>query len=258
MADRVKVLMVGDVDGDAGMGAVFLSLRATRDKLGADLVVVNGENASGGFGLTPEDYSKIREFGADVVTSGNHIWQKQETEPLLDSEERLLRPINYPKGVPGHGSVVVEKGGVKFGIINAQGRTDLVITDDPFAAALDEASRLRRQGCLVFVDFHAENTMEKEAMGFHLDGVASAVVGTHTHVQTMDEKILPNGTAYITDLGMTGVQGAVIGSKPEIAIRRQLTQVPVKSEVAEGKGVLKGVLVTVDAATGKALSIERL
>lgn len=256
--DTAKVLMLGDISGDAGMGALFLSLSSIVRRRDVDLVVVNGENASGGFGLTAQDYEKIRSYGADVVTSGNHIWQKSEILPLLDSEQMLLRPLNYPRGVPGHGSAVVTKNGVKFAVINAQGRHDLVIADCPFRSVREEADKLFRQGCIVLVDFHAENAQEKEALAFHLDGIASALVGTHTHVQTMDEKILPGGCAYITDIGMTGVQGQVIGSDPQIAIRRQLTQIPLKSEVAQGKGEIRGVLITIDKSSRKAVSIERI
>ena len=240
--DTAKVLMIGDISGDAGMGALFLSLSSIVRRRDVDLVVVNGENASGGFGLTAQDYEK----------------QKSEILPLLDSEQVLLRPLNYPRGVPGHGSAVVTKNGVRFAVINAQGRHDLVIADCPFRRVRDEADRLFRQGCIVLVDFHAENAQEKEALAFHLDGIASALVGTHTHVQTMDEKILPGGCAYITDIGMTGVQGQVIGSDPQIAIQRQLTQIPLKSEVAQGRGEIRGVLITIDKSSRKAVSIERI
>ncbi len=250
--------MIGDISGDAGMGALFLSLSSLISRTKADLVIVNGENASGGFGLSVPDYEKIRSFGADVVTSGNHIWQKTEIYPFLDSETVLLRPLNYPKGVPGHGVCTLTKDQIKFAVINAIGRTDLVMVDCPFAAVRAEAEKLYRQGYVTLVDFHAENTLEKEAMGFHLDGLVSAVAGTHTHVQTMDEKILPGGTAYITDLGMTGVQHQVIGSRSDIAVRRQFTQVPYKSEVAEGRGEIKGVHIMIDPETRKAVSIQRI
>lgn len=254
---EVNVLMVGDISGNPGMGALFLSLPALVKKYHAAFTIVNGENAAAGFGLTDQDFFHIREYGADVVTSGNHIWQKSEVYPLLDEKEELLRPINYPKGVIGHGSCLVIKNGMKFAVINAQGRVDMPITDCPFKAVREAAERYRKSGAMVFVDFHAESSLEKESMGFYLDGIAAAVVGTHTHIQTMDEKVLPKGTAYITDLGMSGVQHQVIGSKPEIAIQRQLTQIPLKSEVAEGEGVLKGVVITVDTETGLARGIQR-
>lgn len=251
------VLMVGDISGTPGMGALVLSLPSLIKKFKASLTVVNGENAASGFGLTDEDYYKIKKAGADVITSGNHIWQRSEIYPLLDSQEDLLRPLNYPKGVQGHGICTLEKNGVRYAVINAQGRQDMPITDCPFRTVKEAAQRLRKEGYIVLLDFHAENTGEKEAMGFHLDGIASAVVGTHTHVQTMDEKILPGGTAYITDLGMSGVQHVVIGSRADIAIQRQLTQVPLRSEVAEGNGELRGVAVTIDTENGRAVSIQR-
>ena len=251
------VLMVGDISGTPGMGALVLSLPTLIKKYKANFVVVNGENAASGFGLGEEDYYKIKGAGADVITSGNHIWQRNEILPLLDSQAELLRPINYPKGVVGHGYCTIKKGSLNFAVINAQGRQDMPITDCPFKSVKEIATKLKKEGYLILVDFHAESTGEKEAMGFYLDGIASAVVGTHTHVQTMDEKILPNGTAYITDLGMSGVQHMVIGSRPDIAIERQLTQVPLKSEVAEGNGELKGVAIVIDTESGKALSIQR-
>lgn len=254
---KTAVLMIGDISGTPGMGALFLSLNTLKKKYSADLVVVNGENAASGFGISDEDYYKMKAYGADVITSGNHIWQKSEIYPLLDSKEDLLRPINYPKGVMGHGVCLASRGSHKFCVINAQGRVDMPITDDPFKITKEVAEKYRKDGYLVLVDFHAENSMEKEALGFYLDGIASVVVGTHTHVQTFDEKILPCGTAYITDLGMSGVQGQVIGSKATISISRQLSQVPYKNEVADGPGALKGVAVTIDEESGKAVSIQR-
>ncbi len=252
-----RVLLIGDISGTPGMGALFLSLNSLKKKYSADLVVVNGENAASGFGITDEDYYKMKSYGADVVTSGNHIWQKSEIYPLLDSREDLLRPVNYPKGVAGHGFCLVNKGKLKFCVINAQGRTDMPVTDDPFRTTKEIAEKYRKEGYIVIVDFHAESSLEKEALGFYLDGVASVVAGTHTHVQTADEKILPKGTAYITDIGMSGVQGQVIGSNPEISISRQLTQVPYKSEVADGPGELKGIAVTIDDESFRATEIQR-
>jgi len=249
--------MIGDISGIPGMGALFLGLSQLVKRYKADFIIVNGENAASGFGLTDEDYHKLKQYGVDVITSGNHIWQRQEIYPYLDSKEDLLRPINYPKGVMGHGVCQVKKDGVVYAVVNAQGRIDMPLTDCPFRTTREAVEKLKKQGCLVLVDFHAENSMEKEALGFYLDGLATAVVGTHTHVQTLDEKILPGGTAYITDLGMSGVQNTVIGSKPGLSIKRQLTQVPIRSEVSEGEGVLKGVVISADADTGKALEIIR-
>jgi len=254
----VKVLMLGDVSGDPGKRALFVGLSSLVKITEADLVVVNGENASQGFGIEPDDYYIFKKMGVDVITSGNHIWQKMDIFPLLDSQKDLLRPQNYVSGVPGHGVCTVEKSGQKFAVLNLQGRTDMPTTDDPFRIGRELAEKLSRQGCIVLVDFHAESSLEKEALAFHLDGLASAVVGTHTHVQTMDERILPNGTAYITDIGMTGVQDMVIGSDPAVSIRRQQTQVPIRSVVAEGNGVIKGVVIEIDAQTHRALGIERI
>ena len=250
--------MLGDVSGDPGKRALFVGLSSLVKITGADLVVVNGENAAQGFGIEPEDYYTFKKMGVDVITSGNHIWQKQEIFPLLDSQKDLLRPQNYVGGVPGHGVCTLEKGGVKYAVVNLQGRVDMPVTDDPFRIGRECAEKLFRQGYIVLVDFHAESSLEKESLAFHLDGFASAVVGTHTHVQTMDERILPKGEAYITDIGMTGVQDMVIGSDPAVSIKRQQTQVPVKSVVAEGNGVIKGVVIEIDTETRHALKIERI
>jgi len=190
----------------------------------------------------------------DVITSGNHIWQQEETLPYLDSQGCILRPANYGNLVPGHGYVV--KDGVC--VINLQGRMNMPPTDDPFRCALDILKKLDGKVRTILVDFHAENPDEKEAMGFFLDGKVTAVVGTHIHVQTMDEKILPNGTAYITDLGMCGPKDSVIGSDPELAIKRQLTQMPLKSQVLDAPAQIHGVCVKSDPVTGRALSIERI
>ncbi len=250
--------MLGDVSGDPGKRALFVGLSSLVKITGAVLVVVNGENAAQGFGIEPDDYYTLKKIGADVITSGNHIWQKQDIFSMLDSQKDLLRPLNYIPGVPGHGICTLEKGGVKFAVVNLQGRTDMPTTDDPFRIGRESVEKLSRQGYIVLVDLHAESSLEKEALAFHLDGLASAVVGTHTHVQTMDERILPKGTAYITDIGMTGVQGMVIGSDPAVSIRRQQTQVPIRSVVAEGNGVIKGVVIEIDTESRKAIGIERI
>jgi len=255
---ETKVLMLGDISGKPGMGALFLGLSRLIKDSGANLVVINGENAADGFGITEDDYYRMKEYGADVITSGNHIWQKEDIYPLLDGKDDLLRPCNYPDGVRGKGVCMIDKGPLRYAVINAQGRHEMPITDCPFKKVREIVQKVRKETPLIFVDFHAESTMEKEALGFFLDGEVTAVVGTHTHVQTMDEKILPKGTAYITDIGMTGVQHAVIGSEPQRSIERQLSQVPIKSLVAEGVGEIKGVLITADAESGKAIRIERL
>ena len=257
MKDNLRVLMIGDVSGSAGMGALFIGLSSLiRDKK-ADFVIINGENAAGGFGITREDYASLKSKGADVITSGNHIWQKEEILPLLDSSDDILRPINYPDPCVGKGWTIKKKGNIEIGVINAQGRMSMSPIDDPMKRTDQAVREIRKRTPLIFVDFHAEDTVEKEAFAFYLDGKVSAVCGTHTHVQTADEKILPKGTAYITDLGLTGVTDAVIGSDPAKSIERQLTQLPIKSEVASGEAHIQGVVITVNAESGKAESIER-
>lgn len=257
MKDNLRVLMIGDVSGSAGMGALFIGLSSLiRDKK-ADFVIINGENAAGGFGITREDYASLKSMGADVITSGNHIWQKEEILPLLDSSDDILRPINYPDPCVGKGWTIKKNGNIEIGVINAQGRMSMSPIDDPMKRTDQAVREIRKRTPLIFVDFHAEDTVEKEAFAFYLDGKVSAVCGTHTHVQTADEKILPKGTAYITDLGLTGVTDAVIGSDPAKSIERQLTQLPIKSEVASGEAHIQGVVITVNAESGKAESIER-
>ena len=255
--DKLRVLMLGDVSGSAGMGALFLGLSSFVRERDIDIVIANGENAANGFGITESDFRTFRSMGIDVVTSGNHIWQKDEIISVLDNDDTILRPLNYPEPCHGKGWTIRRKGAITFAVINAQGRMMMNPIDDPFRRISDALREIQRSTKLVFVDFHAESAEEKEAMAFYLDGKVTAVVGTHTHVQTADEKILPKGTAYITDLGITGVIDAVIGSSPEKSIERQLTQLPIKSEVAEGDGHMQGVIIEADAATGHAISIER-
>ena len=253
----IRVLMLGDVSGQAGLGALVLGLSSAIKDNNIDFVICNGENASDGFGITIDDYGRIKSSGVDVITSGNHIWQKEEIFSLLDSQDDILRPANYPEPCIGKGMTFKGCGKYKIGVINLQGRVEMMDIDDPFKKAEALVRNMRKITPIILVDFHAESAEEKEALSFFLDGSVSAVVGTHTHVQTRDEKILPNGTAYITDLGLTGVHGAVIGSKVELAIERQLTQLPIKSEVASGKGEMDGVIITISPETGRALKIER-
>lgn len=254
----IKALFLGDICGQPGCRAVFMGLRQIIKDHGIDLVIANGENADEGFGINPGQVDELFAAGVDVITSGNHIWQRDDLRPRLDSEPRLLRPANYPPGVPGHGSAVIERSGVQIAVMNLQGRVNMASTDCPFRVGSELADRLRRQTKLIFVDMHAESVDEKEALGLYLDGKVSVLVGTHTHVQTADERILPGGTGYITDLGMTGAARSVIGSSPELSIRRQLTQIPIKSEVAEDAAMVNGVICEVDTATGCCQSIKRL
>lgn len=255
--DTIRIMMLGDVTGNTGMGALFLGLSSLIKEKRASFVVVNGENAADGYGITVENYNAMKRMGSDVITSGNHIWQKDEIFPVLDANDDILRPINYPDPCVGSGWTIKKCDSVDIGVINAQGRMNMSPIDDPFKKVEAAVERIRKTTPVIVVDFHAEETEEKEAMAFFLDGRVSAVVGTHTHVQTMDERILPKSTAYITDLGLTGAQREVIGFNPEISIRRQLTQIPLKNEVSEKKGSIQGVVVEVEVKTGKAVSIER-
>ncbi len=254
---KLRVLLLGDVSGPSGMGALFLGLSSAVKENDIDFVICNGENAADGFGITIDDYNRMKSAGVDVITSGNHIWQKDEIYTLLDSQDDILRPANYPDPCIGKGFTIRSCKGFKIGVINLQGRVEMMDIDDPFKKAEAIVRNIRKTTPVIFVDFHAESVEEKEALSFFLDGTVTAVVGTHTHVQTRDEKILEKGTAYITDLGLTGVHGVVIGSRVDKAIERQLTQLPIRSEVADGKGTIDGVIVEVDTATGKALSIKR-
>jgi metallophosphoesterase (TIGR00282 family) len=246
------------VVGQPGCRAVFMSLQSLVKELKVDVVIANGENAADGLGLTPVLAEGLFKSGVDVITSGNHIWQKREILPLLDSETRLLRPENYPTGVPGHGSCVVSKKGVEVAVLNLQGRLNMYNVRCPFSVGLDLAKRLRSQARVIVVDFHAEAPEEKEALSLYLDGLVSAVIGSHTHVQTADERILSRGTGCITDVGMTGPKNGVIGMKPDISIRRALTQIPYKMEVEDTETVISGVLLEIDTDTGRSLSISRV
>ncbi len=258
MKETVNVLLIGDIVGQSGIRALFVGLKDLARRTDADLVIVNGENAAAGFGLTPEIAVSFFSMGVDVITSGNHIWQKREIYETLESNPRVLRPANYPQGTPGSGHVVLEKSGVKFAVINLQGREDMTPINDPFRSASDIVKKLRSENAIVIIDFHAESTEEKEALALHLDGEVAAIVGTHTHVQTADERILPKGTGYITDIGMTGPEPSVIGVKTEIAVRRSLTQMPIKMETSEEPAGIHGVLFTIDIASRKTTGVRRI
>ena len=253
----VHILLIGDIVGDAGMRAVFASLSVLKRQTGAAVVIANGENAAGGYGLTPELVDRIFGFGVHVITSGNHIWQHPVLHRTLDREERLLRPENYLSDAPGHGRCVVTAPGAQVGVLNLQGRHALPSLRCPFQTADSAVAALRATASVIVVDLHAESAEEKEALALHLDGRVSAVIGTHTHVPTADERILPGGTAYITDVGMTGPAGSVIGFDPRTSVQRSLSQMPLKLTVADGAAVLNAVHVEVDPASGRALSIER-
>jgi len=230
-----------------------------REMYSPDFLIANAENAAGGIGITPDIAAGLLRAGFDVITLGNHAWNKREIGDYLDREPRMLRPANYPPGTPGAGSgVFTAANGVRVGVANLMGRTFMDPLDDPFRAADAIVETFRERASVSFLDFHAEATSEKTALGWHLDGRVTVVVGTHTHVQTADDRILPRGTAYITDVGMVGPQDSVIGMDPEPIIRKFMSQMPSRFEVAQGPAVLCGVVVDADPATGKAVKIERL
>jgi 2',3'-cyclic-nucleotide 2'-phosphodiesterase len=258
MKSPLKALIIGDVFGQSGMRALFVGLPALIKKCQADIVVVNAENAAGGFGLLPELVDQIFAKGVPAVTSGNHVWQKRDIYPVLEENPRVLRPANYPQGVPGTGVAVLDVDGISWGVVNLQGRYDMRPINCPFKTAQDIVKKLRHECSHILVDFHAESAQEKEALAFMLDGEVSCVAGTHTHVQTADERILPKGTGYISDIGMTGPRDSVIGVKTDICVRRSLTQMPIKMEAAEGDADLMGALFTVDRDSVRCLKVERI
>lgn len=258
MGNKITVLMLGDVCGQPGMRALFIGLGQLIKDHRADFVVINGENAANGFGLNESEKNQIFSLGANVITSGNHIWQQEEIYNSLKNDNRLLRPLNYPAGTIGHGSTIIENNGIKFGVINLQGRLSLPQTDCPFKAAEDEIKKMKGKCDLILIDMHAENHEEKKALAMYLDGKVSAVVGTHTHVQTADEMILEKGTAFITDLGLCGPSDSVIGSDPEISIKKQLTQMPIRTQIHSTAPVINGVEIKIDKASAKAISIKRI
>lgn len=257
----MKVLFLGDVFAKPGRMAVkhFVPKLIVRD--GIDLVVANAENSAAGIGVTPELAEELLSSEVDLLTSGNHIWAKREILSYLDAPgSKLLRPANYPKGAPGRGSAIVQTpDGRRLGVINVEGRVFMKTIDDPFRVAEEELAAIARQGVkAILVDIHCEATSEKNAMGHFLDGRVSAVVGTHTHIQTADERVLPGGTAFITDVGMCGPLDSVIGVKKELVLQRFLTQRPVGFEAARRDTYLMGVLIDIDDMTGKARSIARV
>jgi hypothetical protein len=254
----VRVLFLGDVVGEPGRRAIARLLPELLARHEASFVIANGENAAGGFGITPALTRELLGIGVDVITLGNHVWKRREVVEALEQESRLLRPANYPPEVPGRGGGAFSAGKETIGVVNVCGRVFMDALDCPFRAAEAELSKLRGRAKALIVDMHAEATSEKEAMGWYLDGRVSAVIGTHTHVQTADERLLPKGTAYITDVGMTGPRDSIIGGEPEPIVRRFLTQVPQKFQVAKGAATLNAVVIELDPTTGTARSISRI
>jgi metallophosphoesterase (TIGR00282 family) len=254
----LNLLFVGDIVGKPGMDLVQAWLPSLIQKYKADIVIVNGENSSDGKGCTEKEGKILFDLGVNVITGGNHTWDKHQSQDYLKKEPRVLRPFNYPKGTYGNGYIIVETPKGKVAVLNMQGRTFMATIDCPFKAAEWVLSKIRSETNMIFLDFHAEATAEKIAMVNYLDGKISAMVGTHTHVQTSDERIFPNGTGYITDVGMTGPYDSVIGMKTQAAINRFIFQTPQKYETAENDSHLCGIYFKINTETGKTQEIEKI
>lgn len=255
----MRILFLGDVVGRIARRAIRQDLRPLRKRLAIDFTIANGENAAGGKGIDPDSTEELLDAGVDVITTGNHVWQHRSIVPLLERESRLIRPANFPPGNAGRGwTIVKSKDGVEVAVVNLIGRAFMGSFDCPFRAADQILEEARSRAKVVFVDMHAEATAEKVAMGWYLAGRVAAVVGSHTHVQTADERVLPGGTAYLTDAGMCGPVDSVIGMRREEVLERFLTQRPVRFDVAKGDAVLQGAVIDVDAETGRAKEITRL
>jgi metallophosphoesterase (TIGR00282 family) len=256
---RLKILFIGDIVGEPGRRAVSIILPRLRRQHEVDVVIANGENSAGGSGITPKTAEEIFAAGVNIITSGDHLWDQKEVIGLLQNESRFLRPLNYPQGTPGQGSVVYQANNqAPVAVVNLQGRTFMPDLENPFTFIRAEVERLRQKTNIIFIDLHAEATSEKAAIARMLDGQVSAVIGTHTHVQTADEQIFPGGTAFLSDAGFTGPHESVIGREIEPVIKRFLTLQPQRFAVAENDVKLQGALVEIDDHTGKALSIRRV
>jgi metallophosphoesterase (TIGR00282 family) len=255
-----NLLFIGDIVGRPGRDLLRKGLAALASHHNIDLVIANVENSAAGFGVTPDIAHELFEYGVHVMTGGNHTWDKKEIIPYFAKQPRMIRPANFPEGAPGLGRYCAKaENGVMVGVVNVMGRVFMIPLDDPFKSVLKEIEAVKAQGAqLVFVDFHAEATSEKVAMGWHLDGIATAVVGTHTHVQTADNRVLPKGTAYTTDVGMTGPHDSVIGVDRAAIVHRFLSAMPQRFETATENPRLNGVVVRADESTGRAISIERV
>jgi metallophosphoesterase (TIGR00282 family) len=255
----MKILFIGDIVGSPGRKIIHERLADILAQRQIDLCIANGENAASGFGITPRIAEDLLSQGIEVITGGNHMWDRKEIIEFLPHEPRLLRPANFPDGLPGSGLYLGRaKNGASYAVVNLQGRTFMAALDDPFRAAARELARIPPDVKVIVVDMHAEATSEKQAMGWHLDGKVSAVIGTHTHVATADFRVLPGGTAYITDVGMTGPHDSVIGMEKQGVLQRFLDAMPARFIVAEGDVQMNAVLLDVDESTGRARSIDRL
>jgi 2',3'-cyclic-nucleotide 2'-phosphodiesterase len=256
---EMKLLFIGDVVGEPGRIAVKALVPRLREREQLDVVIANGENSAGGSGITPTTARELFEAGVDIITSGDHLWDQKEVIELLNNEKRFIRPLNYPPETAGQGSTIFESSeGWKLAVVNAQGRTFMAALENPFTMAKDEVARLREITSLIFVDMHAEATSEKIALARMFDGQVSAVIGTHTHVQTGDEQIFPGGTAFLCDAGFTGGHDSILGREIDPIIKRFLTNTPQRFHVAKKNCKLQGAIVEIDTATGKALSIRRI
>jgi metallophosphoesterase (TIGR00282 family) len=255
----MKILFIGDIVGSPGREAVKSLLPGLKKVYSLDFIIANAENAAGGSGITLGVAEELFASGVDVITSGDHIWKKREIFEIIDKEKRILRPINFPEGAPGRGWALFQvKKGLKVGVINIQGRVFMEALECPFKTGRQAQEAIAKDTNIIIVDIHAEATSEKSALGWYLDGKVSAVLGTHTHVQTADEKILPLGCAYITDVGMTGPVDSVIGRRVEDVLARFITCVPIRFEVAKENVQLQGAVLDIDENTGKARSIVRI
>ena len=255
----LRLLFLGDIIGEPGRRAVIEMLPTLKSAWELDFVVVNGENVAAGRGITPKLAIDLLRCGAAVITTGDHIWDQKDIVSFIDTEPRLLRPINYPEGTPGGGSIVLETAKGKVGVINVQGRTFMLpALENPFRRVWDEVEQIRAQTPVIFVDVHAETTSEKIALGRFLDGKVSVVAGTHTHVQTADDQIFPGGTAFICDAGMCGPTESVLGREIQPIVRRFYTSMPVNFPVAKGEVKLHGLMVDIDEKSGRAMSVQRV
>lgn len=254
----MRILMIGDIFGRPGRNAVKEQLQTIRQELNLDMIIANAENAAGGNGITPEIARELFGCGVDVMTMGNHVWDKKDIIPYIDREPRIVRPANYPPGTPGSGLGIYNINGIEVAVINLSGRVYLPAMDCPFRVADNLLQTIGDRTKIILVDFHAEATSEKVALGWYLDGKVSLVAGTHTHIQTADERILHEGTAYITDVGMTGPANSVLGVKTDIVLQKFLTQMPVRFEVAEGPYQFNAIVIEINEDTGRAVSIERV
>lgn len=254
----MRILAVGDIVGNSGVNKLKAELQSIKDEFSIDFVIVNAENAAEGMGLTVKNYNDIISAGTDCITMGNHTWGKKEIFQIID-EPKLLRPINYPEGVCGKGYNIFECNGKKIAVINAMGRAEInVQTENPFIQVKKLVDEIKAKVDIIILDFHAEATAEKQAMGYYLDGDVTVIFGTHTHVQTADEKILKKGTAYISDIGMTGPMDSVLGMDKDAALKRFLTALPEKYRVADGETMLNGCIFEIDDSSNKVNNIQRI